>query len=319
MDLAYKIVDFHCDALGKMQLDPKLDFIRDERLDVNFERMAEGGVGLQCFAVFLSERLGEPQFEHILGQIDLFCEKVVGAGVAAITSVEELDRAEAAGQPGGLLSIEGADGLEGSLHYLRLGYERGVRFLGLTWNFANWAADGILEPRGGGFTPEGVELVKTCHELGIMLDVSHLSIKGFWELAAMAEKAKIPFIASHSNAYSICSHTRNLRDDQIAAIIALGGRIGITFVPWFVKSASEVKAEDILPHIDHICSLGGEGNIIFGSDFDGIETHIGDLRHAGQYAQWGEMLLKYYPERLVKGWLSGNALSFLRMWLPSTK
>lgn len=317
--MAYKVVDFHCDALSKMQLDSELEFTRDTRLDVNLKRMEQGGVGLQCFAIYLSERLGKPGFGHILDQIDLFKQKVVQSGVAAITSVEELVEAEAAGQPAGLLSIEGADGLEGNFHYLQVCYERGVRCLGLTWNYANWAADGILEPRGGGFTTRGLELVKACHKLGMILDVSHLSIKGFWELAERAEQKGIPFIASHSNAYRICSHARNLRDDQIRAIVSLGGRLGITFVPWFVKKSSVVEASDLLPHIEHICSLGGEKAIMFGSDFDGIESHIKDLRHSGHYLDWANLLLRHYPEELVRGWLSGNALSFLKAWLPQKK
>ncbi|WP_435921174.1 dipeptidase [Paenibacillus sp. DYY-L-2] len=313
------IVDFHCDALSKMQLDPNLDFVKDTRLDVTLERMRQGGIGLQCFAIYLSEKLGKAEFGHVLEQIDLFRSRVVEAGVRPVRFVEDLDETERNGTPGGFLSLEGADGLEGNLHYLQLCYERGVRFLGLTWNYANWAADGIMEPRGGGLTPKGVELVHTCHKLGMMLDVSHLSINGFWELAGLAEEAGIPFIASHSNAYAVCPHARNLRDDQISAIISLGGRIGMTFVPWFVKSGSAVSAEDLLPHIDHICSLGGEEAIMFGSDFDGIDTHIRGLAHAGHYADWANLLLKHYPERMVRGWLSGNAMAFLRKWLPQIK
>lgn len=71
-----------------------------------------------------------------------------------------------------------------------------------------------------------------------------------------------------------------------------------------------------MPHLDRICSLGGAGTIMFGSDFDGIESHLSDLRHAGHYAQWQETLLKYYPEELVRGWLYGHAAAFLRAWLP---
>lgn len=313
------IVDFHCDALSKMQLQPDLNFVSDTRLDVTLERMRQGDVGLQCFAIYLSEKLGKPDFGHVVDQIDLFYSKVVKSGVIPVRSVEDLNEAVRTARPGGLLSLEGADGLEGNFHYLQLSYERGVRFLGLTWNYSNWAADGILEPRGGGLTFQGVELVRACHKLGMILDVSHLSIKGFWQLAELAEEARIPFIASHSNAFAVCPHVRNLRDDQIGAIISLGGRIGLTFVPWFVKSGSVVNLTDLLPHIDHICSLGGEKAIMFGSDFDGIESHIRGLAHAGQYADFENLLLKHYSEETVKGWLSGNAMAFLRRWLPQIK
>nr|WP_068780785.1 dipeptidase [Paenibacillus sp. GM2] len=314
-----KIVDFHCDVLSKIQLDRSLDFKGDNGLDVNLERMKQGGVDLQCFAIYLSEKLGPPGIEHIMEQLDLFQERIASEGIGLIRNTADLERVAASGERSGLLSIEGADGLEGDLFYLRLCYERGVRFLGITWNYANWAADGVMELRNGGFTRKGLELVQVCHELGIILDVSHLSQKGFWELVELSESAKRPFIASHSNAYHICAHARNLHDEQIRAIIDSGGRIGVTFVPWFVKDSTVVHSEDLLPHLDHICQLGGEKQIMFGSDFDGIDTHIDDLRHAGDYYRWVETLLKHYPEELVKGWMSGNALEFLQKWLPSDK
>jgi len=314
-----EIWDFHCDVLSKMQMDESLDFLEDDRLDVNFARIGQGGVKVQCFAIFLSEKAGKPRFESILNQIDIFRQKVVPAGLVPLISADDLDKVAGSGQLGALLSLEGADGLEANMHYLQLCYERGVRLLGLTWNYGNWAADGILEPRGGGLTPQGVKLVKACHRLGIILDVSHLSVKGFWEVAELAEEAGIPFLASHSNAYSVCSHVRNLRDDQIKAILSLEGRIGLTFVPWFVKKAPQVNASDLLPHIDHICSLGGENILMLGSDFDGIDAHIEGLSHAGQLGEFANLLLKYYPENLVNGWLSGNGRTFLKKWLPQNK
>lgn len=310
------VSDFHCDALSKLQLDPKLDFASSRKLDVNLRRMKQGGLKLQCFAIFLSEKLGAPRFSHILEQIELFYHHIVRLGVSPIGFVEDLEELKQSQGIGGLLSLEGADGLEGNLDHVRKCFERGVRVLGLTWNYANWAADGILEPRNGGLTSAGRSLVKLCHELGMILDVSHLSVKGFWELLELAEVAKRPFIASHSNAFSVCDHVRNLRDDQIEAIIRINGRIGLTFVPWFVKKTRHPSSEDLLPHIEHICALGGAGHIMFGSDFDGIELYLKHLRHAGDYAKFQEMLLKHYPEELVRGWLSGHADAFLRDWLP---
>ncbi|MDQ0090543.1 membrane dipeptidase [Paenibacillus anaericanus] len=314
--MRYKVVDFHCDALCKMQLDPKLDFGQDRKLDVSLKTMTQGGVMLQCFAIFVSQSLGKPQIGHILEQIDIFHQKVVTKGISPIRTAEDIVSLEQTGGRGGILSIEGADGLEANMFYVRLCYERGVRFLGLTWNFSNWAADGIMEVRNGGFTPQGVELVKVCNELGITLDVSHLSQKGFWELVELATESGRPFIASHSNAYQVCAHARNLRNEQIKAIISLDGRIGLTFVPWFVKEGKHPSSKDLLLHIEHICSLGGEHTLMFGSDFDGIETYLSDLKHSGDYARWVETLLIHYPENLVRQWLYGNAVSFLKIWLP---
>lgn len=317
--MRYKVADFHCDALCKMQLDSDLMFDKEDHLDVTLPRMRQGGVILQTFAIFVSQQLGKPNIGHILDQIDIFLHKLVSTGVFPITTVEDLAHALTCGKPGGLLSIEGADGLEGNLYHLRTCFERGVRFLGITWNYENWAADGILEPRNGGLTPAGRDLVKLCYELGITLDVSHLSHKGFWEMVEMASEAHQPFIASHSNAYSICANARNLHDRQIQAIIDLDGMIGLTFVPWFVKDTEFVSCNDLLPHIERICELGGQKHMMFGSDFDGIESHITDLKHAGHYDRWANTLLLHYPEDLVTGWLSGNAIRFLRNCLPKMK
>src|SRR5690606_34269437 len=125
-----------------------------------------------------------------------------------------------------------------------------------------------LEPRGGGLTARGRELVAECNRLGIALDVSHLSERGFWELMERTQDAPI---ASHSNAKALCSHPRNLTDEQIHAIIKTGGRIGITFVPYFLRAGGGAAIDDVLRHLEHICSLGGAGHVAFGSDFDGID------------------------------------------------
>ncbi|WHX51456.1 membrane dipeptidase [Paenibacillus woosongensis] len=314
-----KVADFHCDALSKMRLHPEMDFTADDRLDVSAKRMVQGNVKLQCFAIFLSKQLGTPNMGHILDQIDVYNARVVPNGIFPIRYAEELEQWEQEGKQGGLLALEGADGLEGNLHYLQVCFELGVRLLGITWNHANWAADGILEQRNGGFTLKGVQLVELSHQLEMILDVSHLSQKGFWELVELSAAARRPFIASHSNAYAVCDHVRNLHDEQIQAIIRMNGRIGVTFVPWFVHKGGAPSSKHLLPHIEHICALGGEHHIMFGSDFDGIEEHLSDLDHCGRYLDWAEMLLKHYPERLVRGWLYDNAVRFLRTWLPKNK
>lgn len=314
-----RTVDFHCDALSKLWEDANASFQDGQRLDVTLERLMQGGVALQVFAVFLSERYGRHSFERVLAQIEIFRRRLADAGFVMPLlwkeQVQELRERELP-RPYGVLSLEGVDGLEGNLHYVKLCYELGVRFMGITWNYANWAADGALEARNGGLTERGRELVKACNETGIVLDVSHLSEAGFWELSELTSR---PVIASHSNAYAICPHPRNLRDDQIRAIIAMDGRIGITFVPWFIRGGEhDVKPEDLLPHIEKMCELGGEKHLMFGSDFDGIDRWVVGLEHPGHYPALQELLLKHYPEETVQGWMSGNALQFLEHNLPSS-
>ncbi|WP_342479986.1 membrane dipeptidase [Paenibacillus sp. FSL L8-0340] len=309
-----RVADFHCDVLSKLQASPHLNFDKDSRLDVTAERLAAGGVGLQVFAIYLSMVRGRPSFESVLGQIELFQGKVLGSGgLQWLRWKEEAVELVRVPPRWGLLSLEGVDGLEGNLFYAQLCFDLGVRFLGVTWNYANWAADGVLEQRNGGFTEKGRELIEWCNSSGMLLDVSHLAPAGFWELA---ERSKRPFIASHSNATVVCGHPRNLSDEQIKALIAMDGRMGLTFVPWFVKNGGGAKADDLLRHIDHVCSLGGTRQLMFGSDFDGIDVWVEGLEHPGKYAEFAELLLRYYPEDQVKGWLYENAWSFLSLHLP---
>ena len=311
-----KVVDFHCDVLSKLWENPARSFEDGPGLDVTLDSMRKGGVALQVFAVFLSERYGRPTFERVMAQIEIFRKKIVEPGAVSWlkwrSQVEEIRQSKE--KRWGLLSIEGADGLEGNLFYTRLCYEMGVRFIGITWNHANWAADGVMEKRGAGLTDKGREWIRLCEELGIILDVSHLSEAGFWELAELSSR---PIIASHSNAYSVCSHPRNLTDEQIRAIIAMDGRIGLTFVPWFIRRGQVmVTPDDLLPHLEKICSLGGAAHIMFGSDFDGIDEWVKGLESPAHYQEWANRLLKLYPEALVKGWMGIHALDFLETNLP---
>ncbi|MNB99780.1 Membrane dipeptidase [compost metagenome] len=310
-----QVADFHCDVLSKMQASPDMDFKNDPRLDVTGERLAAGGVELQIFAIYLSASRGRPSFENVLGQIDLYRQKILGAeSLQWLRWKEEVCKRAVGAPPWGMLSLEGVDGLEGNLFYAQLCFELGVRFLGITWNYANWAADGVLEQRNGGFTEKGRKLIEWCNDSGMLLDVSHLSQAGFWELADLSTR---PFIASHSNAAAICGHVRNLNDEQIKALIAMDGRMGLTFYPWFVCDDGKARMDDLLKHIDHVCSLGGEKHMMFGSDFDGIDTWVENMEHPGKYPELAEHLLRYYPEASVKGWLYENAVSYLRTNLPS--
>ncbi|MNI03670.1 Membrane dipeptidase [compost metagenome] len=173
-----------------------------------------------------------------------------------------------------------------------------------------------MEPRQGGFTQKGKEMIAEMNKLGMIVDVSHLSVKGFWELVDMSEK---PFVASHSNVREVCSHPRNLSMDQIKVIIERQGRLGITFVPSFVKQQSVAQIHHLLHHIEAICSLGGEHVVGFGSDFDGIEHWIVGLEHAGHYDHLVNELCKRYSEDQVKRFLYVNWRNFLVKNLPNAK
>jgi membrane dipeptidase len=305
-----RIIDSHCDLLSKMLLDTSIDFkcIQPE-VAVNLPRLQQVNMALQFFAIYIPEKVEGMSFEPILECIDLFYQKIAAhPAVAFIQDLDDLEQAIHAKKLGALLTLEGVEGLMGSMRNLRIAYYLGVRCMGITWNYANWAADGVLEARKGGFSAKGKRFVKECNNLGILLDVSHLAETGFWQLM---EISQAPVLASHSNTFEICSHPRNLSNDQIEAIIAQKGMIGLTFVPWFVKTVNP-QIGDLLLHIDHVCSLGGENRLGFGSDFDGIEQFVPNLENVGQYDNLVNELLKKYSANLVEKLLFGNWLSFLR-------
>lgn len=308
-------LDLHCDVLSKLLTGRATAFSGSgsERLDVTYEKLTAADACLQTFAVYLPEET-PCTFSSVLESVDLFYRHIVPrSDVAFIRTAAQLRTAVDAGRLCALLSLEGADGLQGDFAALRILYHLGVRALGFTWNYANWAADGVMEPRGAGLTRQGRKLVRACNELGMLIDVSHLSEKGFWEVADLTDT---PVIASHSNAKSVCDHPRNLSDEQIRAIIAMDGLIGITFVPWFVSRNETVKVEDLFPHIDRVLSLGGETCLAFGSDFDGINRHITGLADPEGMPELAEKLERRYGRGPAESFVRGNALRFLLKHLP---
>ncbi|MBB3109471.1 membrane dipeptidase [Paenibacillus phyllosphaerae] len=316
MSLKLRSADFHCDVLMKLLEDESRSFTNEERteLDVTLPKLRQGGSVLQTFAIYIPERM-EKSMMPILQSIDLFQRKILTSpSLKWIRTRQDVNQLNGSGSIGALLSLEGADGLQGELSMLRILYQLGVRAVGLTWNRANWGADGVLENRQGGLTGKGREFVAECNRLGMLLDVSHLSDKAFWDMVDITNK---PLIASHSNARTICDHPRNLTDDQIRALIAMNGRIGVTFVPQFVIAGRTARVDDILLHVEHICTLGGEKHIMFGSDFDGIESHVMGLSNPGELENLQEALLQRYNEALVSGFMAQNALDYLLEQLPA--
>ncbi|WP_124727498.1 dipeptidase [Staphylospora marina] len=304
-------MDGHADVLLKMWKMPKQHsfYGPPSGLDVTYGRLREAHVALQAFAVFVPPTVpAAGRLAAALKQIDLFHEKIVAEGnkVFPVMSAEHVKQCTP-DRIGALLCLEGADALQGDLSFLRLFHRLGVRQVGITWNHANEAADGIEEARGGGLTNFGRNLVRELKNLGMVADVSHLSVRGFWEVI---DEPDLAVVASHSNCKKICPHIRNLDDEQIRALIAKDGLIGITFYPPFVKSESEVFLDDVLRHVEHVLELDGENHLCFGSDFDGIEQKVIGLEHAGRIVALREELLKRYPERLVKKWAWDNAERF---------
>ena len=138
----------------------------------------------------------------------------------------------------------------------------------LTWNFRNLLADGAEEEHGAGLTDFGKQVVAEMNRLGMIVDVSHLCEASFQDVISLTSK---PVIASHSNARAICDHVRNLNDYQLKAIAANGGVVGVNFYPKFLNNTDKASLDDVVRHIEHICSVTGENHIGIGADYDGID------------------------------------------------
>lgn len=311
------IIDGHCDVLYKMYEKQTIDFYDplNAELDVSFSKLVKSNVKIQFFAIYLSELIKQPEFDHYLEYINIFYQKVICDGrLMLVKNQNDLKEVITGNRIGAILTLEGADAIRDNPLYTHILFHLGVRLIGVTWNYANWAADGVLEPRQGGFSKKGKRFIKECNDLGIILDVSHLSVKSFWDVADLSQK---PFVATHSNAKAICPHPRNLDDEQIKTLIQKQGAIGITFVPWFVNNNGAVVIEDLIRHIEHIGGLGGEKSLVIGSDFDGIDQWIPNLENAGQYDQLAQSLSKYYKDQWIEDFFYRNWYRFLETNLPA--
>ncbi|MBS4210729.1 dipeptidase [Bacillus sp. FJAT-50079] len=300
-----EIIDLHCDVLLKIwESKGKLSFENSEKLDANFERLKNGQVKIQCFAIFIPAELKvEAKFQAALDQIDYFYTDVLGENkyMKHIKSWEDFENLREQ-ETGAMLTLEGVDCIGNDLQKLRTLYRLGVRSIGLTWNHANLAADGVEEPRGAGLTSFGREVIQFNNEYQLLTDVSHLSERAFWDVLDIA---KYP-IASHSNAKAICRHPRNLSDLQAIALFEKNAMVHVVYYPPFITDNEQATISDLIKHIDHFCALGGVEHIGLGSDFDGISSHVIGLEHAGKHQQLINELLKYYTRDQVIGFAWRN-------------
>ncbi|MDF2680390.1 MAG: diguanylate cyclase [Brevibacillus sp.] len=301
------IIDFHCDALLKIwEKDGSISFTDAEELDTNKVRLLQGGIKVQCFAIYTPSNMkAEQRFQSALDQIHYFYADVLANNpeMKQIREWSDFDRLED-GQIGAMLTLEGIEPIGNDLKKLHILYQLGVRSVGLTWNYANLAADGALESRNAGLTSFGKEIIQFHNEHKILTDVSHLGEASFWDTL---DAAKYP-IASHSNSKAWCDNPRNLSDEQAKALFAKGGNVHVVYCPMFVKEEGETTISDLIRHIDHFCSLGGVRQIGLGSDFDGITTKVVGLEHAGTTHNLINELLKHYSEEEVRGFAGENFL-----------
>lgn len=307
------VVDAHCDTLGDVLEGKRTLTERSSEGHVDLPRLREGGVTAQLFACFVPvEEYHRSATRHAMQRLDMLHLAVENHAdqIILATSAADVRRAKSEGKIAGILGLEGAEPLGDNIEVLRCFYRLGVRNLGLTWNFRNDAADGVMEgPNARGLSAFGVRVVEECNRLGIIVDVSHLAAAGVSDVLRVSQQ---PIIASHSNARAVFDHYRNLTDAQIEAIAGRGGLIGVTFVNAFLHSpAGEATVEHALDHLDYLVRVAGPDHVALGSDFDGATMPRG-LEDATCYpALTAGMLARGHSETTVRKVLG---LNFLRVF-----
>lgn len=296
-----KIADSHCDTLSKLVKNKAELLHNNEHLDL--KRVLKYKNFMQLMAVF-AEPLYHPgnilnRVMHILDNAFLEFDKYKEY-VNLCLSYDDILSTHKYGKIAVMLSIEGGDALMGDIALLRLFYRLGVRSLCLTWNNRNEISDGIAEEESkSGLTAFGRHVVKEMNRLGMLIDVSHISEKGFWDCL---ELSSAPVIASHSNSKQLCAHRRNLTDEQIISLANKGGIIGVNFYPLFLSDSGTAGISEIIRHIEHICEVGGTDCICFGGDLDGIQALPTDYNGVDDYYAmiYNELLKMNYSNELLE-------------------
>ena len=297
-----RVFDGHNDSLSRMWKsgpDAVGGFVGgDGEGHLDLPRARAGGLAGGCFAVFTCSP-GEDAYDsgayfalvdqrralkEALGQIALL-QRLVRRSEGAVRvarSVTELDGAGLAV----VLHVEGAEPIGPELDELEVLHAAGMRSLGLVWSRPNQFATGVpfafpgSPDQGPGLTDAGRTLVRACGELRVLVDLSHLNARGFWDVAALSDA---PLVASHCGAHALCPSPRNLTDDQLRAIGESGGLVGINFHVGFLRHDGADDADTpvalIARHAAHVADVAGVGAVALGSDFDGatMPAALGDV------------------------------------------
>ena len=281
--------DAHCDTLSRCAAKGWSLWENPGHLDLC--RLGKYAPAGQVFALFLNSAKVPPEerLDALRAQTDIFHR-------ARREYPERMERC--------CLSLEGAELVncdEGMLEQVKAW---GVRWVNLTWNHANALSGSCLT--GEGLTERGKSFARRCWDLGMGIDVSHLSDRGFWDLMDIQAG---PILASHSNSRTLCAHPRNLTDEMFRALVAGNGYIGLNFSTGFLGENPDCGT--VIRHLEHFLSLGGGGNVGLGTDFDGTDVPQ-DLSGVEDMPNlWAAMERMGYPEETIRAVAWGNLCSFM--------
>lgn len=294
-----KVFDMHCDTISALYEKRKCNEVvelKKNNLHLDIEKMKKGDYGLQTFALFVDKEAQKDSFRTAQEMAVLFQEEIKknSQDIAQVFTYRDILENEKNGKISAILSLEEGAIYEKEPQMLRKFYDQGVRMATLTWNYENdlgypnrfynpleqkvWSVG-----EKAGLKEKGFEMLEEMEALGIILDVSHLSDGGFYDVA---KYAKGPFLASHSNARGIAPNAaRNLTDHMIQILAEKGGVMGLNFCVSFVRENWKPKEEgallsELVRQVKYIIQVGGEECIGLGSDFDGIEEAPVEMRNA---------------------------------------
>lgn len=299
-----KIADMHCDTISELYKKQKMgseETLFSNKGHVDIQKLKTGGAVVQNFALFVNKGQTEDPLETALQMADLYYRELEAnqEWIAPVYCYDDIEKNREAGKISALLTVEEGAVCKGELAYLRNLYRLGVRMMTLTWNYPNEIGYPALQSGSGmgatealqsgtvvlpfykradmehGLTETGKEMVAEMERIGMIVDVSHLSDAGFYDVLDCTKK---PFVASHSNARAISPWVRNLTDDMIRKLAQRGGVMGLNFCPDFLTEVSFGEPNPgtiaaITAHAKHIIRVGGVDCLGLGSDFDGIEGH----------------------------------------------
>lgn len=292
----------------------------DPEYHTDLPRMQEGGLDIQFLVV------GDGDAANSLSVIEkVYAEAEAHPDVLAVVrNVVEIKKAKSEGKVGLLMALEDAKWLRGDLDILRLYYRLGIRSVGLTHGQGGDEPHHIQGDRSffgyrelrdreeerrtkKGLTAFGRQLVVEMNRLGIQVDVAHINDVAFFDVLELSTK---PIVTTHGNVYNLCPHSRNLTDDQIKALAANGGMMGIAFVPGFVDQ-SNPTLERLLDHIEYVADLVGINHVGIGSDYDGM-SDVPVIPEVSQLPQLTEGMVKCgMSDEEVAKVLGGNFLRVL--------
>lgn len=276
------LIDLHCDTILECHLSGGKRELYKNDLCIDIEKMKKAGSLAQIFALYVDMKGAGKPMQNCMDMLDLFYNELDKNKdtVAFAAGYEDIEKNKREGKMSALLSIEEGAAINGSIANLRNFYRLGVRLITLLWNYPNQIGypNFQFEHKDKGLTEFGMEVVSEMNRLGMLIDVSHLSDGGFYDVARLSNQ---PFVASHSNSRVCTMHERNLTDDMIKLLAEKGGIMGLNIESYFLSEGEPTTistVKDMVRHLKHIKNIGGIDVMAIGTDFDGT-MHTSEIAH----------------------------------------